>query len=416
MFSPSAEHYAAYPLHVFVREVGVERQREDGVRHMLCHGRGIGVEARAPSEALERVRQRVEVLARDDVLRREAHEHLVAGVFIAVEHDGIIGVVALHARLHGVELYSGDAAEARVIQIGYVTALCDLAVEMAQVAYAHRRAELIHLRVAADELHAVRPVYAEILQVVEALHERGVAAAHRAALDGVEHLRRVEREHGRVAEERRAHAVFLHAEGVRRVVEHAQSVRLGDGINALSVTEVAVDVHGQDGDGLVGDEAFYLIRVDGVIVGADVAEHRRAAAAEDGMGGGGKGERRCDDLTVQSKSLYQVLQREMPVRKERDVLRAEIALQRGLKRLVLLAHIRQPVAVPYAAYLRAIFLKLRHGGARNVYQFTHFFGLLSIILPRPTRASPAGSRPCRGQKLVCCSAPAPSSSRRTNRR
>ena len=244
---------------------------------------------------------------------------------------------------------------------------------MAEVAQAHGRAELVHLGVAADEGDLLGPVDAEVFEVADALAQGVAPIAERAALDGVEDLGGVEGEHRGVPEAGGADAVLRHAEGVGRVVDDLQAVRLRDAFDGIDIAEVAVDVDGQDGDGAVGDQRLDLRGVEGVGHGVDVAEDRRAAAADDGVGRGGEGEGRGDDLPAQLQRLQDGLKRKMAVGEQTHMGHAEIILQRALESLVLLAHVGQPMAVPDAADLRAVLVKLRERGAGDVDGFRHRF-------------------------------------------
>ena len=62
-------------------------------------------------------------------------------------------------------------------------------------------------------------------------------------------LRRVEGEDRRVPEVARAHAVALHLDAVRRVLDDEEAVRVGDGAQRPHVGELPVEVHGEDADG-----------------------------------------------------------------------------------------------------------------------------------------------------------------------
>ena len=70
--------------------------------------------------------------------------------------------------------------------------ISDLLIHMAEIAKPHRRAELVHLRIGANRLHALRPMDTEILQIPDAFAQLLIMEDHSAALDGMEHLRRVE--------------------------------------------------------------------------------------------------------------------------------------------------------------------------------------------------------------------------------
>ena len=133
--------------------------------------------------------------------------------------------------------------------------------------------EFAHLRVAAGTGDPIRAGDAEVFHHVKLCLQRRIAVNDRAALDRVEHLGRVEGEHGRVAEVRGADAVFLHAEGVRGVVDHLEPVLLRDCLDGVRVAEVAVDVHRDDRGGLGRDERLDLRGVHCVGRGVNVAEN-----------------------------------------------------------------------------------------------------------------------------------------------
>ena len=174
---------------------------------------------------------------------------------------------------------------------------------MAQVAYAHGGAELVHLSVAANVLHVLRTHNAEVLPLVQKLIEARILEADGAALNGVEHFGCVETEHGGVAERGNGRPCAFNAEGVGRVIDDFEAVPVGDLLNRVHVTEVSVHVHGYDGAGARGNEILDRRGVEGVIVGLDVGEHGRQALAHNGVGSGGEGERRGDDLALEPHGL-----------------------------------------------------------------------------------------------------------------
>ena len=171
----------------------------------------------------------------------------------------------------------------------------------------------------------------------------------------------MEGEHGSVAEAGGADAVFRHAEGVGGVINDLEAVLLRDAVYLLHIAEVAVDMHGHDGDGLIGDKRLELADVDGIVGRVNVAEHRCAAAADDRVRGGGKGERRGDDLALELHGLDDIFKREVAIREQSDIWHTEVLLQLRFEPLVLFTHIGEPMAVPNAADLIAVFLKLRDG-------------------------------------------------------
>ena len=206
----------------------------------------------------------------------------------------------------------------------------------------------------------------EVLQVAESTLNLRAAAADRAALYRVENLGRMEAEHRGIPETGGAHAVSEHTEAVGRVIDHRQAVPGRDLSDPVHIAEVSVNMDRQDGDRLFGDTRLQLLRIQGIGFRVDVAEHRRAAAAHNGMGCGGKGEWRRDDLTVKAKGLDHVLQGQMSVGEQGDLLTAQKLLQFLFQLPMLAAHVGEPVAVPELPDFLAVFLKGRHGGPCHI--------------------------------------------------
>ena len=121
-------------------------------------------------------------------------------------------------------------------------------------------------------------------------------------------------------------------------------------------------MHREDGNGFLRDQALDFFRVDGIVLGVDIAENRDEIVADDGMGGGGKGEGRCDDLAALGKlhGRNHVFQGQMPVCIQHHMRTAEILLQHLLQLFMLHAHIGQPMAVPEFFDFLAILLIIRH--------------------------------------------------------
>ena len=80
------------------------------------------------------------------------------------------------------------------------------------------------------------------------------------------------------------------AEGVGRVLYHAQAVAAGKGVNLFQLPGVAGVVHGHDGDGAGGQAAGGVFQVQGARFGQRVAGHGTAARSADGLKGGHKGQ------------------------------------------------------------------------------------------------------------------------------
>jgi len=69
---------------------------------------------------------------------------------------------------------------------------------------------------------------------------------HRPALGGVEDLRRVEAEHAQVPAAADPAAAARRAERLRRVVEHAETVPVGEPLERRDVARVSENVHGEN--------------------------------------------------------------------------------------------------------------------------------------------------------------------------
>ena len=89
----SAKDYIADAVDVLGAQSGVERESEDAGGDVRGdRGRG-GIEAGAAAVAGKGIGDGVEVLSCDYALLIQTVKDLVAAIFVAVEHDGEIGIV-----------------------------------------------------------------------------------------------------------------------------------------------------------------------------------------------------------------------------------------------------------------------------------------------------------------------------------
>ena len=242
----------------------------------------------------------------------------------------------------------------------------DFIVHMAQVAQAHRGLKLVHLGVSAHGYHVVGPGDAEVAHKRQPVIQLRALRGDRPALDGVIDLRGVEAEHGCQAQPRRGHASPADAEGVRRVVDHLEAVPVRDGLDGVRVAQAAIDVHGQNGAGPLGNQALQQLWVQRVIALTNITEHGRKPLAHEGVRGGGKGEGRGDNLAPQVQGLQKRLQRQVAVGEQREMPHIQIGFQAALQLKQLFAVVGQPVGIPQGADLPAKFLEIGHGGAGDV--------------------------------------------------
>lgn len=163
--------------------------------------------------------------------------------------------------------------------------------------------DFAHLAVDAGGHHCGFVDEAEVLQVVDALFGFGVRADDGAAFKGVEDFCGVKTEHGEVAMVQHAAAMALHAKGVGGVVNHLEVVVVGDLLDGIDVTGVAIAVHGHDGRGLRGDGGLDLGWIDVECGGLDVDKHRFVAIPEQGMCSGNKAVGGGDDFARDAQGL-----------------------------------------------------------------------------------------------------------------
>ena len=185
------------------------------------------------------------------------------------------------------------------------------------------------------------------------------------------------------------------AKGMGGIVQHLQTILVGDALDLFDVADIAVHMYRQDGTCAVGDEPLDLGHIHGVGLGVDITEHRFQPVAHDGVGSGRKSERRGDDLALQIHGLQRKLQRHVAVGEQLHSRHAHVFLQFSLQGLVLFAHVGQPVAVPDGADLFNVFFHAGHGGTGNkdIIHFSHFpkFHTKKLLFLSEVRSS---TKPC----------------------
>ena len=180
--------------------------------------------------------------------------------------------------------------------------------------------------------HAVQP------QELEPLGELGVVDGDGAALAAGQILGGVEAEAGRIGQVAGPYAVAHALDAVRRILDQAQAMLVGDGLQRAHVAHQAVEMHRHDGPGVGGDGGFHPRRIEVAGVGLDIDEHRCGAGLEDGCGGGDKAHRRGDDLIARAdiQSQQRQVQRARAARHAEGVALAQI----GRKPLLERRHLR----------------------------------------------------------------------------
>ncbi|MDT4842844.1 hypothetical protein FQZ97_767590 [compost metagenome] len=187
---------------------------------------------------------------------------------------------------------------------------------------------------------------AKVLELVDARLGGRVLADDRAALESDEDLGCVKAQHRHVAVPQDAAALVLHAEGMRRVIDHAQVVGVGDRLDGLGVAGMAVAMHRHDRRRLRRDERLDARRIEIQGARVDVCEDGLDAVPQQRVRSGHERIRRGDDLARDAHRLECRDQRDRAVGEERDVLHAQVLAQRLLQLLVERPTVGEDLVVP----------------------------------------------------------------------
>lgn len=271
--------------------------------HVQSHWRLVNIEHIV--EALKGIRQRVEVLAHADVVCCHGFHNFTACCpkGLLIEDYRKVCVVRFDILLDGIELQAVDIAEALAVASHSLATFRDFLIDMAQVADAHRRAELIHLGIGTDSIHRLRAADAEVLQPIELLAEFLIAEASSTAFNRMEDLRCMETETGNITKRSRTLALVLDAKRVRRIIDDLQLILVGNPRDLLDIADIAVDMNWHDGTGAVRDQRLELVDIYREILWIDITKDRRQAIADNRMRRRSKRKRRRDDLSLQIHRL-----------------------------------------------------------------------------------------------------------------
>ena len=110
-----------------------------------------------------------------------------------------------------------------------------------------------------------------------------VPIAYTAALDGVEHLGRMEAEHGSISEAGSTYALICYTERVSCVVYYLKVILISYLLYPFHITEISVYVNRNDSAGIIGYKSLYKVGIYSVVCIIDVAEHGIEAVSYDSM-------------------------------------------------------------------------------------------------------------------------------------
>ena len=344
-------------------------QADDLLRYAVRHGKVLPRGRPQATVGREVTDKGIEIPSTVDVPRLQFVVQLVSchAILLRVHEDGEVGVVVPHAG-HVLEVaYTGDIPQALTVSGGHSASCLDRCVDVPEVDQSHCRAHLVHLAVDArghDRGFSGEP---EVLQVVDPLLGLLVVHHKRPALYRVVHLRGVEAEGGHVALVEDAAAVHLQPEGVGGVIDHFQSILVGNLLYSLGIARLAVAVHRHDGRGPGGDGRLDAVGVDAAVRRVDVHEHGLDAVPPDRVGCGYEAERGGYHLAGYSQGLEGRYQRQRAVGEEADVGHLKVLAQGGLQFLVVMSVVGYPLAGPDIPQVCVEFVQLRKERGRDGY-------------------------------------------------
>ena len=245
-------------------------------------------------------------------------------------YAGVVGQGPLRPVREGLLIAQGDRGPA-----------LDKAVELLELVQAERGLDVHHIVLVPrrDDLVVLAAFFAEAVpclavHAVEAQKrnvggELLVPRCHAPALSGGHVLVGVEAEDLDIAEAADAPALILRADGVRRVLDHAQVVLFRDRVERIEVNGQSRKVHRHDGARALRDRFLDLRHIHVVGAGLHVHEDRFAAGEHDGVQGRGKGHGSGDHFVARlqvQRNKHQV-QARRGRREGKNVRRAEVGLQ-----------------------------------------------------------------------------------------
>gem|GEM_PF-2144811 len=341
--------------HRFSLEIGEDGQAQNLLRDFLrdrqiALGGGWQV-----AIGWELAAQRIEVTAGVDAVGLEFVIQGIArhSISTSIHQDWEIAVVMLHVWDIVKDADAGNILKGFPIKGCNPLALGGLAIHILELEQSVSRAEFVNLAIGAGSDDCDLVGKSEIPEEVNPPFQGFIVGDQSPTFKGVEHLGRVEAEHGKITPVGHRYPVLFHAEDMGGIIEEFESVIIGDFLQLFMPARIAIDMHRHDGRGTRRDERLHFRGVQRKGVGFDVTKDRRAAIEMNRVGGRDEGERCGDDFARDPQGLHPQLQRNHPVGEKTHIFDAQVLRQRRFKLLVELAVIRQPLRLPD-------FLKIRN--------------------------------------------------------
>ena len=166
--------------------------------------------------------------------------------------------------------------------------------------------EFIHLAVDAGSDYRDFVDKSEVFQVIDAFLGFLVRTDDCPSFECREHLGSVKAEDGKVSMPQNAAPFILDRKGMGRVIDHLETVVIGDGLNSTGVTGPTIDMDRENGSRLRRDCRLNLGRVEIERFRVDIDENRLDSVPEKRVGGSNEAVGRRDHLARYKQSLKPV--------------------------------------------------------------------------------------------------------------
>jgi hypothetical protein len=193
----------------------------------------------------------------------------------------------------------GQIGQGLVVAGGDLAAAIGVALQLVQLGQAERGLDVRHAEVVAQDVVVVTLLHALVAVQPDPVRQPVVVGGDEAALGGRHVLGGVHAESG-VAEAAGLAAPVQRAVGLAGVLDHRQSVAVGDGLDGVHVRHDAEQADRDDGPRPGRDGGLDAAGIHQVRVGLDVHEDRRGAREEDRGHRGVEGVRDGDDLVARA--------------------------------------------------------------------------------------------------------------------
>ena len=296
----------------------------------------------------ERTNQRIEVSSPQHAVFLHLEVKLITShtILFGIHEDGEIGIVMLYPRHVVEERDARNIAKSFAVFYSYLMAILNGFVHLTKIQQTVSGTHLVHLAVDTRSNHLCFACKTEILQVVDTLLRLFVVHHQSTAFDGIIHFRSMEAQSGHITSRQDAFTVHLHTESMGCIVNHFQSVFIGNPLNTFHVTGLSIYMNGHDCRCFRSNGSFYFIRINVAGCRVNVHKHRLDAIPPNRMGSGNKTVRSGNDLARNAERLQGGYQRQCPIGKQADIRHFQVLTKCLFQLLMIMTVVSNPLAVP----------------------------------------------------------------------